>query len=115
MLKPRGINGGYLATMRVNRNSYFREYRKTRVGLSVEQRLREGILELLGNKCSSCGFSDTRALQIDHINGGGYATRLHTCTAKRYRKILEGGGDGYQLLCANCNQIKKYEKREVRK
>ncbi len=29
----------------------------------------------MGNKCVKCGFSDPRALQIDHINGDGMDNR----------------------------------------
>src|SRR5690242_5812608 len=27
-------------------------------------------MEILGSSCKRCGFSDIRALQVDHINGG---------------------------------------------
>ena len=36
------------------------------------RRQRRAILELLGGKCVQCAFSDYRALQVDHIDGGGY-------------------------------------------
>jgi hypothetical protein len=42
--------------------AYFRRYRKLR---------RDKIIAYLGGKCIKCGFSDERALQIDHTNGGG--------------------------------------------
>jgi hypothetical protein len=82
------------------------------------------IHHLLGDKCISCGFSDWRALQIDHINGGGHRDRIRRCGKKGmgkvggsqyYRYILRQiklGSKDYQLLCANCNWIKRYEKNE---
>ena len=79
-----------------------------------EQHLRQQVLELLGNQCVVCGFSDRRALQIDHINGGGYKAKLHKSVLRKYKLLLESKGEGYQLLCANCNQIKKHVNKEVR-
>ena len=91
------------------RKQQIKDYRKRR-----EQELRQQVLELLGNQCAICGFSDMRALQIDHIDGGGYRAKLHRSVIGRYKGILEVKGKGYQLLCANCNQIKKYVNKENR-
>ena len=66
------------------------------------------ILELLGNKCSICGFTDERALQIDHVNGGGTAKRKNWNYGKYYKLVLEeinNGSKEYRCLCANCNVI----------
>lgn len=85
-------------------------------------KLRERILELLGNKCVHCGFSDKRALQIDHVFGGGNQERKRFqskskirfgVTIRYYKHVLQqikNGSKDYQLLCANCNII-KYRKR----
>lgn len=75
------------------------------------QRLREHALSFLGGECVRCGFTDPRALQIDHVNGGG--TREHRTIGNSavYRKVL-AGEPGYQLLCANCNWIKRAENDE---
>ena len=73
------------------------------------QRKRELALEKLGNKCIKCGFSDKRALQIDHINGEGKFENSNRY--KIYNNVINGSKK-YQLLCANCNWIKKYEKGE---
>lgn len=74
---------------------------------------------LLGGKCLRCGFLDIRALQIDHINGCEVSA-AERCKAKErgdalYRAILRGEKDmsKYQLLCANCNVIKKFQNGEV--
>uniref|UniRef100_A0A6M3IQ70 HNH endonuclease n=1 Tax=viral metagenome TaxID=1070528 RepID=A0A6M3IQ70_9ZZZZ len=71
----------------------------------------------MGNKCGKCGIDDFRVLQVDHIDGNGYAERKQfklsgNGTVKYYRHILEVNGEGYQLLCANCNWIKRYEQAE---
>ena len=74
--------------------------------------LRPKALEVLGGKCAMCGFSDTRALQIDHINNDGYIERgggHEKDDAKIFRKIIRGDVDNYQILCANCNMIKASE------
>jgi ribosomal protein L20A (L18A) len=72
------------------------------------------IFKLIGNKCIKCGFSDIRILQIDHVNGNGYKERT-TSSTKYYRSILEkiqSGSKDYQLLCPNCNWLKRIEKGE---
>lgn len=72
-------------------------------------------LEKLGNKCVRCGFNDPRALQIDHKNNDGYKQRKEM-NVRKFHKILltmatEELKNKYQLLCANCNWIKKHEKK----
>jgi hypothetical protein len=69
----------------------------------------------LGERCASCGYdTDVRALQIDHINGDGYIERkAQTSQHAFYRDIAAHGSQGrYQVLCANCNQIKRMEAKE---
>src|SRR3990172_4802494 len=48
---------------------------------------RQCSLELLGSRCVRCGFTDARALQIDHINGGGSKELKNSCTHKQYLRI----------------------------
>lgn len=77
--------------------------------------LRTKLLELLGGKCVRCGFSDPRALQIDHVNGGGSRDN-RKIKGNKYKSMLEkicSGYGGYQLLCANCNWIKRVENNET--
>lgn len=68
-----------------------------------------------GGKCVQCGFDDWRALQVDHVNGGGSAERkeMKSTTKAFYAKVL-ANPDDYQLLCANCNVIKRREAKEAR-
>jgi len=66
--------------------------------------------------CSKCGFSDDRALEIDHIDNDGaderrrlFGDRLYAGTTF-YRWLRKNGyPPGYQILCANCNIIKRRE------
>lgn len=86
-----------------------------RNGVERRRKLKERIFEVLGRTCVRCGFSDTRALQIDHINGGGKREwRKFNNADKYYENIIELGRVKYQMLCANCNQIKRFEEKENR-
>lgn len=80
-------------------------------------RLRKLILDFFGGKCARCGFNDPRALQIDHIHGGG-SKELRgkggggTTYLKRVLGSLERHEKKYQILCSNCNWIKRSENGE---
>ena len=85
-----------------------------------KQKKKTEIHTALGSVCVKCGFSDSRALQIDHINGGGYTERkLYPTNPKKYYsdilKSIKNNEEKYQLLCANCNWIKRFENNETRK
>jgi len=79
--------------------------------------VRKAVLAYLGGKCvwPGCGWEDERALQVDHVNGGGVRERAkggHTYAL--YVQIISGKREGeFQLLCANHNWIKRVEKGEV--
>lgn len=82
------------------------------------KRLRTELLSKLGNKCTRCGFSDIRALQIDHINGGGTKEGKRLGRGENYINKLLSMSDyelknKYQLLCPNCNWIKRIENNEA--
>lgn len=103
---------------------------------TIRQRnLRTEILAKLGGRCESpgcrwlnddgtSGCTDSRALQIDHVEGGGSAELraghgvglAHLYRVKKDLKYSAIGGyaSQYQLLCANCNWIKRYTDREAR-
>lgn len=74
--------------------------------------LRAKALNALGSKCFTCGFSDYRALQIDHKNSDGPKHRKSSNWSKLYKEVI-GGSEGFTLLCANCNWIKRAEKKEA--
>lgn len=88
-------------------------YRKNRTA-----ELKKQVYDLLGRFCARCGFSDSRALQIDHIHGGGNKEKRELKTRSDSRLFLHilqhtNPKDVYQILCANCNWIKKHENNEI--
>ena len=87
-----------------------------RGGIRRREKRRTRLFEILGAKCVRCGYdSDWRALQVDHVNGGGTRERNASVSLdKYYQDIIQSGGKGCQILCANCNQIKRYENGEER-
>jgi hypothetical protein len=67
-------------------------------------------------KCARCGFADLRVLQLDHINGGGSRYRGAGNNYTEYLSLIRAGfPPGYQILCSNCNWIKRAENGEHRK
>ncbi len=79
----------------------------------VKKRRREvriQALALLGGKCCVCGFSDSRALQIDHIIPVRKKERHRDSSSYHfYCQIVQGETDNLQVLCANCHAIKTFE------
>lgn len=79
-------------------------------------RQRTALLEAAGGaRCVRCGFADARALQIDHISGGGCKERVarpQLVKSKYLREDVLANPGKYQVLCANCNWIKKDENKE---
>jgi len=98
-------------------NQYMRNKRikyRERI-LRTERQYRVKALEILGNKCVRCGFSDLRALQVDHVNGGGTKEHKKYGTSRGiYMQVIrtENKDGKYQLLCANCNWIKREDNKE---
>ena len=89
-------------------------YRKW--GRDASDKLRSRLFDLLGAKCVRCGFEDKRALQLDHINGGGTKdVKKHGDAHAMYRWYVgnpELALKTVQVLCANCNWIKRAENHE---
>lgn len=77
------------------------------------QRWKERVLDALGHQCNRCGFSDERALQVDHINGGGarHKRTLGGDQIALYRYVMSHPYE-FQILCANCQWIKRVDKQE---
>ena len=91
----------------------------TQYHLKWVQRIREPVLRFYGNgqlACIRCGFSDSRALILDHIEGNGRQDLRRRKIAGGhvlYGQLLrEGFPPGYQTLCWNCNVIKAFERKE---
>ena len=78
--------------------------------------MKKEIIGLLGGKCVRCDFVDDRALQIDHMDGNGKKDIKGGGTAyyDKVRKFLAANPlqTVYQILCANCNWIKRIENNE---
>jgi len=92
--------------------TYCRACEKVRQKKQIET-LKEQIYDKLGHVCFKCGFSDKRALQIDHVNGGGNKEHKEIKSATTYlQKVIADTLGTYQILCANCNWIKRMERRE---
>lgn len=94
-------------------------YRRLRDHITNQRRERNKakrleVMELLGGPfCKSCGYTDMRALQFDHIDGSGRIDRKKyggqpTKVWARIKKETHL----FQVLCANCNSIKRHEERE---
>jgi hypothetical protein len=71
----------------------------------------------LGGRCNSpeCkwvnsdgtfGCTDVRCLHIDHVNGDGYL-EIHESGYQLCKRALNDTEGRYQLLCSNCNWIKR--------
>lgn len=72
--------------------------------------------------CAWCGFTDIRALCLDHIDNDGETHREALSGLPRghgasgsvmYRWVKKNQyPEGFQVLCANCNLIKEFRYRE---
>src|SRR6266850_2117627 len=104
------------ARARYNRNLKQRRLWRNVYSQRRRAELRQEVLKALGDRCSRCGFTDWRALQIDHINGGGLIEHQKYSGSRYHPHVLRSvkrGSKKYQLLCANCNWIKRYEQHEI--
>lgn len=103
-----------------------RRYRMSEHGKATRNRIakdnlkkyRSKLIELLGGKrCVRCGYNkDERALQIDHINGGGIKERRKGYTYLIHKKYVDNpilAKKTLQILCSNCNQLKKFDNKEM--
>lgn len=81
------------------RRIYKRDWRRAK---------RKSAIDKLGGKCARCGFSDIRALCLDHIRG---CLKPRESTNAMAKTILRGS-KRFQVLCANCNMIKVVENNE---
>lgn len=111
----------YLKNKHKWRAKYLRDYqspefkeKKLNERLRYMHKWKGEAFRLLGSKCIRCGFSDQRALQFDHIKGDGYIDN-HKRNVTHYKKIVasvKAGENRYQVLCCNCNWIKRVENKE---
>lgn len=82
-------------------------------------KLKEKMFHLLNQHiCIKCGQFDKRCLQIDHKNGGGTKQRLTMGVKTMWRYYLkhpEEAREKLQVLCANCNWIKRFDSNELKR
>lgn len=101
-----------------NRQYYHRHRDKLLEQVNAHARRRRSALKAalykkLGGKCKRCGITDVRVLCVDHVNGGGWQERKESTYTTLYTRMLADTTGKYQLLCHNCNWIKRYERQEV--
>jgi hypothetical protein len=110
--------GVHLPETRRRLNAEYRERNREKLqerSRQARRAFKAEALERYGTQCTECGFSDIRALQIDHINNNGAEERKalggqHFSGWQFYRWLKkQGWPSGYQTLCANCNNIKQWE------
>lgn len=111
---------------REHRGCYANEYVNNREAASKRNKKYTARLKLtvllaysLGSKpsCTQCGFSDDRALSIDHIDGDGAQHRKEIASGRTFYKWLIDNDfpDGFQTLCMNCQFVKRHEQNEYRR
>lgn len=81
-------------------------------GAESRQKLRAEVLAYFGGRCQHCDFGDPRALQVDHVDGDGHIDRKTMSRGPTLAEI-EASPQRFQLLCANCNWIKRAEQAEL--
>lgn len=72
--------------------------------------LRRAVITGYGGACKVCGFTDARALHVDHVHDDGAAERRRVVAIQLLRRIIRDQWPAsYQVLCANCNSIKAHQ------
>ena len=85
-----------------NPNKYAAQSRKAK----VREKLK--LFEIYGNVCVDCGFSDMRALSLDHVLNNGNKERIALGVRGVYRQAKsKHQPEKYQILCMNCQFIKR--------
>jgi hypothetical protein len=106
-------SGYYKRQYANNREKEILERREQRASLK-----REVISQYSGgsSKCVRCGSSDVRVLTLDHVNGDGYSERKSRGAGDILYNYLKKNGfpdkDRYQVLCWNCQWVKRAENNE---
>lgn len=109
--KYRATNKKYYHKTLINNPEYHRK--KNEYYKKMYDKFKALVYILLGEKCVRCGFLDKRALQFDHIKGGGYKWRKGKGSLAQFKYMI-AHPEKFQVLCANCNQIKRYENNEFK-
>lgn len=77
---------------------------------AAKRKLREKILSAFGGVCAICGFSDERALTLDHVlNNGAEERKKLGERGVYYRALKPEHRHEYRMLCMNCQFIARHE------
>ncbi len=86
-----------------------REYAKANFKSGARwERNKRAWVDALGGKCTVCGDTDIRHLEIDHINNDGYKEGHFRISAPNYPVSMADPAK-YQVLCANCHADKHWD------
>jgi hypothetical protein len=116
------------------KNEYRRNRRRLNIGCNADEyknnrekhlltckrrnaRYRQVVIEHYSPKlcCVKCGFDDIRALSIDHKNSDGASHRKELNGKNFYKWLIENQfPSNFQVLCMNCQFIKRHEENEYR-
>jgi len=104
---------------RIHYNQYMRDYnKKNRIKVNeTNRKYRQGLKDKIYSNykpvCNHCGITDLRCLSIDHVNNDGASERkIYGVSVKFFRYIInQGFPDKYQILCMNCQWIKRNKDR----
>ncbi len=81
----------------------------TKIGRAKNNRERQRAIDAYGGRCTCCGESEPRFLQLDHVNDDGYKHRKEMKTNSLARWAIKNNfPPSLQLLCANCNHAKRF-------
>lgn len=76
----------------------------------AKRKQRAAMFLLYGCKCVLCGFSDKRALTLDHVRNNGAEERARLGPRGVYRRALNPKNKGdYRMLCMNCQFVTRHE------
>ena len=94
--------------------------------VKYRNKYRNEVIQLLGSKCVNPFNIDhasferdpdyIKCLQIDHVKGHGKqeieSFSHNNAYYKHVLEKIESGSKDYQLLCANCNWLKRFKNKE---
>lgn len=97
------------------RKKYYLEYQTEEV-IKIRYRALQKISSRAIPECEKCGQKDWRALEINHINGGGGKEAKEKGFRRMALEIIKGtrGISDLNVLCAGCNKIYEYERGKRR-
>lgn len=73
---------------------------------AAKRKRRQKLFAMYGSSCALCGFSDIRALSLDHIKGNGADERRAIGEFRVLSHALqEHRPDEFRVLCMNCQMI----------